>query len=78
MQDNVSVCHTEEVEPRTGMPMATPMELEDEPGLTISNDLMMADGFGEAMDLNPSMLASRATKMFMEGTGAPRQNASNP
>ena len=50
------------------------MELEDDPGLTIANDLMMADGFGEAMDLNPSMLASRATKMFMEGAGAPRQS----
>ena len=48
------------------------MEIEGERGLNLENDLMTSDGFGEAMELVPSQLASRATKMFTEGNGAPR------
>ena len=74
--DAASVCDRR-VRPRVHGSDGSAMDVDAEPPLNIENDLMTADGFGEAMDLVPSMLASRATIMFAEGDGKPRQSGAD-
>ena len=69
--DAGSVC-TERVQSRKRPLEGEVMEMEGPSVLNIEKDLMTAEGFGEAMDLVPSMLAARATRMFTNGDGKPR------
>ena len=53
---------------------ATAMEFEIEEGGNLENELVAADDLGEVMDIAPSQLTLRATKMFTEGSGAPHMS----
>ena len=74
MQDDASDAGTVRAGTHTRENEAVDMEIEAELDRNLENDLAAADGFGEAMDLVPSQLSSRATKMFTEGIGAPRRS----
>ena len=75
MQDDASQVGGTRVQPRTGMTEGIAMGTEDMDQRNLENDLVAADGLGEAMELVPAMLTTRATKMFTEGDGAPRVSA---
>ena len=47
------------------------MEIEGQEGGNLENDLVAAEDLGELMDITPSQVTLRATKMFTEGDGAP-------
>ena len=72
MEDAASVAGTERVAIRMREHDAVDMEIDGERGVNLENELAAADGLGEAFDLTPSMMASRATCMFTEGNGKPR------
>ena len=72
MEDAASVAGTERVDIRMREYDAVDMEIDGERGVNLENELAAADGLGEAFDLTPSMMASRATCMFTEGNGKPR------
>ena len=73
-QDTASVAGTERVDINMREHGATDMEMEGERGRNLENELAAADGLGAAFDLQPAMLAVRATKMFTEGDGKPRRS----
>ena len=54
------------------------MELDGEEGGNLENDLAACDDLGEVMDIQPSMVTLRATKMFTEGNGAPCMSKEPP
>ena len=74
MEDAASVAGTERVDIRMREDDAVDMEIDGERGVNLENELAAADGLGEALDLKPSMLASRETRMFTEGIGKPRRS----
>jgi len=72
MQNDASSVYGSRVRPQQGATGAAEMEIEDESDRNLEQDLSAADGFGEHMDLIPSMLTARATKMFTGGAGGAR------
>ena len=54
------------------------IDAEGKATLNMENDLMMADVFGEAMSLQPSVVNARAMQMFTGGDGAPRRSDEGP
>ena len=74
MDDVASVVGTERADINMREYDAVDMEIEGVRGRNLDNELAATDGLGEAFDLAPSMLASRATKMFTEGDGQPRMS----
>ena len=74
MDDVASVVGTERADINMREYDAVDMEIEGERGRNLVNELAATDRLSEALDLAPSMLASRATKMFTEGDGQARMS----
>ena len=72
MDDARSHAGTVRVRDRKRSIDAVDEEVDSEGGLNLENELSAVFGLDEAMELQPSMLSFRATKMFTEGDGAPR------
>ena len=64
MNDDGSAVITERVCSRTKEHNAMDTESDGNAALNMENDLMMADEYGEAMSLQPSVVNARATQMF--------------
>ena len=72
MQDDTGTVCDERVRPRREGAEGPDVEIEGEEGGNLENNLAAADDLGEVMNITPSQITLRATKMFMEGGGAPR------
>ena len=72
MQNDASPVYRSRVRPQQGVTGAAEMEIEDESDRNLEQDLSATGGFREHIDLIPSMLTARATKMFIGGAGAAR------
>ena len=72
MDDARSHAGTVRVRDRKRSIDAVDEEVDSEGGINLENELSAVVGLDEAMELQPSMLSSRAAKMFTEGDGAPR------
>ena len=71
MQDDTGTVCDDRVRPRREGDEGDHLEIEGEEGGNLENDLVAAYDLGEVMDMTPSQLTLRATKMFVEGDGAP-------
>lgn len=74
MQDDTGTVCDDRVRPRREGAEEDNMEIEGEEGGNLENDLVAAEDLGEVMDITPSQVTLRATKMFTEGGGAPRMS----
>ena len=71
IQDDTGTVCDDRVRPRREGAEDDNMEIEGEEGGNLENDLVAAEDLGELMDITPSQVTLRATKMFTEGDGAP-------
>ena len=71
MQDDTGTVCDDRVRHRREGAEGDNMGIEGQEGGNLENDLVAAEDLGELMDITPSQVTLRATKMFTEGDGAP-------